>query len=133
MLGEETYSAEAIAEADIEGVLLDPVSFDHLLGISPVFRRFVFSSIAHRLKEITQTVERIAFEPIEARLADTLLIRQDGEGVVTATHMDLARDLGTAREVVSRHLDRMAQKGLVKTSRGAVRLLDIDRLARLTR
>ncbi len=133
LLGEETYSAEAIAEAEIRGVLLDPMTFDHLLELSPVFRRFVFSSIAHRLKEITQTVERIAFEPIEVRLADALLIRQDDNGLVTATHMDLARDLGTAREVVSRHLDRMVQKGLVKTSRGAVQILDVEGLARLIR
>ena len=133
LLGEETYSAEAISECDIAGALLDPVSFDHLLAVSPVFRRFVFSSIARRLNEITQTVERIAFEPIEARLADNLLIRQNEKGVIAATHVEFARDLGTAREVISRHLERMAQKGLVQTSRGSVQILDEDGLRRLVR
>ncbi|MCT4656240.1 MAG: Crp/Fnr family transcriptional regulator [Cohaesibacter sp.] len=131
LLGEETYSAEAISEDDIEGVLLDPVSFDQMLATSPVFRRFVFSSISKRLKDITQTVERIAFEPIEVRLADVLLARQDVNGRIEATHLDLARDLGTAREVVSRHLERLVQKGIVQTSRGVVQILDEEALRRL--
>lgn len=133
LLGEETYSAEGVAEAEISGILLDPASFDHMLATSAIFRRFVFSSIAHRLKEITQTVERIAFEPIEQRLADVLLIRQDETGLVSATHLDLARDLGTAREVVSRHLERMAQKGWVQNGRGSIQLLDREALVRLMR
>lgn len=131
LLGEETYSAEAISEDEIEGILLDPVSFDQMLASSLVFRRFVFSSISRRLKEITQTVERIAFEPIEVRLADNLLMRKGADGRVEATHLDLARDLGTAREVVSRHLERLAQKGIVQTSRGVVHILDEDALRRL--
>lgn len=131
LLGEETYSAEAISEGEIEGVLLDPASFDQLLATSPVFRKFVFSSISKRLKDITQTVERIAFEPIEVRLADNLLMRRDETGRVEATHLDLARDLGTAREVVSRHLERMAQKGFVQTSRGVVQIIDEAALKRL--
>jgi CRP/FNR family transcriptional regulator len=101
------------------------------LATSPVFRKFVFSSISKRLKDITQTVERIAFEPIEVRLADNLLMRKDDTGRVEATHLDLARDLGTAREVVSRHLERMAQKGFVQTSRGAVQIIDETALRRL--
>ncbi|SNZ20884.1 Crp/Fnr family transcriptional regulator [Cohaesibacter gelatinilyticus] len=133
LLGEETYSAEAISEDEIEGVLLDPASFDRLLATSPVFRKFVFSSISKRLKDITQTVERIAFEPIEVRLADNLLMRKDDTGRVEATHLDLARDLGTAREVVSRHLERMAQKGVVRTSRGVVLIVDETALERLCR
>jgi CRP/FNR family transcriptional regulator len=131
LLGEETYSAEAISEDEIEGVLLDPVCFDQLLASSPVFRKFVFSSISKRLKDITQTVERIAFEPIEVRLADNLLMRKGESDRVEATHLELARDLGTAREVVSRHLDRLAQRGIVQTSRGVVQILDESALRRL--
>lgn len=133
LLGEETYSAEGVAEAEISGILLDPAGFDQMVASSRIFRRFVFSSIARRLKEMIQTVERIAFEPIEQRLADVLLIRQDETGLVRATHLDLARDLGTAREVVSRHLERMAQKGWVQNGRGAIQLLDSEALARLIR
>ncbi|MCV6574151.1 MAG: Crp/Fnr family transcriptional regulator [Cohaesibacter sp.] len=131
LLGEETYSAEAIAEEEIEGILLDPVGFDRLLALSAIFRKFVFSSISKRLKDMIQTVERIAFEPIDVRLADVLLMRQDEAGRVQATHLDLARDLGTAREVVSRHLERLSHKGIVKTSRGVVQILNRDFLQRL--
>lgn len=131
LLSEETYTAEAVCESDSVGLLLNPVGFDELLAQSPVFRRFVFSSIALRLRDMTQTVERIAFEPIDVRLAHVLLKRQDWDGVVRATHQDLARDLGTAREVVSRHLDRMAQRGMVQTSRGSIRLANIEALARM--
>ena len=60
-----------------------------------------------------------------------LLARMDGDAMVTATHLDLARDLGTAREVVSRQLERMAQKGWLQTQRGSIRLIDLAALERL--
>jgi CRP/FNR family transcriptional regulator len=52
---------------------------------------------------------------------------------VTATHEQIARHLGTAREVVSRVLKHMAADGLLEVSRGGIRIKDKKALTRLAR
>ena len=72
----------------------------------------------------------MAFLKIEARLARHLLDRADARGIVSATHADLARGIGSAREVVSRRLDAMARNGLIRVERGWIELRDRAALAR---
>jgi len=79
-------------------------------------------------------VEQVLFMSIDRRLAIHLLeqaaIAQSDS--FTATHDAIARDLGTAREVVTRMLKRFQEDGLVALSRGGIALLDRDGLYRLT-
>jgi CRP/FNR family transcriptional regulator len=67
-------------------------------------------------------IEEVAFGPIDTRLVARLLA--SGETVVRTTHHDLAVELGTAREVVSRHLKRFEQRGWVRLGRGIVEIVD---------
>ena len=97
------------------------------------FRRFVFQALGVRLNDVLRVLELVAFVKVEARLIDVLVERADADGVVTATHQDLATAIGSAREVVSRRLEALAQKGLIELDRGAVRLVDRPGLARLRR
>ena len=66
---------------------------------------------------------------IDARLAQHLLERPGLKGVIAVTHQDLAVELGTAREVVSRQLKEFERRGLVRLARGAIVLLQPDTLA----
>ncbi|MCP3969070.1 MAG: Crp/Fnr family transcriptional regulator [Rhodobacteraceae bacterium] len=130
LLGEEDYSAEAVAETDASVVLLPKPMFLTLLDDAPNFRRLVFAAFAARMQRVMHTLEHVAFLKIEARLARHLLDRADGKGIVTATHADLARAIGSAREVVSRRLEAMARGGLIRIERGLVELTDSTGLKR---
>ena len=68
-------------------------------------------------------LEKVAFQRIECRLAETLLQRAEN-GVLHATHAEIATMIGSAREVVSRRLDAFSRRGIVALERGNVRLLD---------
>ena len=68
--------------------------------------------------------------PIEARLGATLLRLHDS-GQSNITHQALAVELGTAREVVSRHLKRMEANGWLRLGRGHITVTDRDALLRL--
>jgi CRP/FNR family transcriptional regulator len=131
LLGENDYSAEAVAETDVEAVMIPKSVFLGLLGKSERFRNFVFQAFAKRLQSVMQVLERVAFIRIEERLAAALLERADADGLVKNTHQELATAIGSVREVVSRRLENLAKKGLLALERGNIRVTDRDGLAAL--
>jgi len=124
ILGHEDYSAEAHCETDCELALIPRDLFQRLLSHSDPFRDFVFGAFARRLQEMMQLLEQVAFVRVEVRLASALLARADGGNVVRATHQELATQIGSAREVVSRRLDALAKRGFIRLDRGRVTLID---------
>ena len=129
ILGGEPYSGEGVAECDLVAVLVPVATFEQLMATSPAFSRFVFRAFAARIADVMFLLEQVAFVKVEARLARALVDRADGDGVVTATHGELAAMIGTAREVVSRRLEAMASKGVLLVERGHVRIIDRTALA----
>ena len=124
------YSAFGTAESDLDGVLMRQSVFERRLAESGPFRRFLLDQVARRFQSLTEAVELTAFTPIPVRLAATLLSRAEGDAVAL-THAALAADIGTAREVVSRQLERFAKRGLVALDRHRIRLLDRRGLRRV--
>ncbi len=132
LLSDEQYPAEAIAESDVEALAIPVASFQAALESSQWFRRFVFDGFSSRLTSVIRKFEQIAFTAIDARLAGVLL-ELDKKGVDKITHQDIAVELGTAREVVSRHLKRFESEGWVRLGRGQVSLVDRQRIEALSR
>lgn len=129
LLGEEVYSAEGVVEEPTVGVAVPVAAFDELMARSDAFRRFVFAGYGRRVADILATMQAAVFHRVDARLARHLAGR-DG-GPIDVTHQDLAVELGTAREVVSRHLKAFEKRGLVRLGRGTVEVVDRAGLARL--
>ena len=127
LLGSESYPAEAIAEDSVSALAIPMQDFHSLLESSSEFRSFVFDGFSSRLTNVIRKIEQIAFTAIDARLAAALLERNatDRDRI---THQELAVELGTAREVVSRHLTRFDAQGWVELGRGRVSLLDEEDL-----
>ncbi|MFW2405281.1 MAG: Crp/Fnr family transcriptional regulator [Gammaproteobacteria bacterium] len=123
LLSSEQYPADAITETDVTAAAIPMAEFQRALDESVDFRRFVFDGFASRLTHVIRKVEQIVFASIDARLAEALLAL-DARGEDRITHQDLATELGTAREVVSRHLKRFEQAGCVELGRGRVGVLD---------
>lgn len=130
LLAEEQYTAEGIVETDATAVAIPRPVFDEALGASSEFRRFVFSAYASRIANLFLTIEDIAFRRVDIRLAEKLL-ELAREGRVKATHAQLANELGTAREVVSRQLAEFQRRGWVELARGEIALADASGLAAL--
>ncbi|MDR0776620.1 MAG: Crp/Fnr family transcriptional regulator [Azonexus sp.] len=122
LLGRSDYNARGIAETPLILLLLPaPVFAELMLGHAP-FRDFVFHLFAERLAELMQLVEEVAFARLDQRLARLLLARQDD--VLTITHQQLADELGSVREIVSRLLKGFAAQGLVGLGREQIAILD---------
>lgn len=123
LLGGDDYSGEAVTRSDCRLVLIPRGVFLSLMGRDEGFRSFVFHAFAQRMQSMMHLLEKVAFQRIECRLAETLLQRAEN-GVLHATHAEIATMIGSAREVVSRRLDAFSRRGIVALERGNVRLLD---------
>lgn len=127
LLGHHGYNAKGITEEETELLLLPVPVFDALMGAEP-FRSFVFQIFSERIAELMQLVEEVAFRKLDQRLAALLL----GKGrILRATHQQLADELGSVREIVSRLLKGFAAQGLVALGREQIEILDAAGLRRL--
>lgn len=133
LLGRQPNSGEAVARTDAGFVMVPKAAFAELLASSEAFRSFVFGAFGNRLKEVMALLEKVAFVRVEARLADEILRRADGNGIAAATHQELATAIGSVREVVSRRLEALEKSGLVRLERGRVAIADRARLAGMAR
>lgn len=125
------YTAQGVAETDLEADLIARPDFDRLMVGDAAFRAQVFASIARRFADFERMVETLAFTALEARVAAALLRMADPEGQVRATHEAIAIEIGSAREVVSRQLAAFVRDGLVAQARGQLAILDRAGLGRI--
>ncbi len=124
MLAEEAYNAVGIAETDATVVLLPKSAFDQLSAEEDAFRKFVFAAYSRRMIDLLRVVDDVAFGRIDVRLAERLLALGKGSKQVRATHQELASELGTAREVISRVLNDFQKRELIEQSRGLITFKD---------
>ncbi len=124
LMGERPYQAEGLADGNIEGVAISRGLFRELLAQSEAFREMVINVQTRRIFDLITLVDELAFHRTESRLAARLLQKAGRDDAVAETHQELALDIGTAREVVSRRLKRFEMQGLVALERGRVRILD---------
>jgi CRP/FNR family transcriptional regulator len=132
LMGSDHYPAEAIAETDIEAIAIPRALFDELIARSPAFRRFVFHAFSTRMADLFRIIEEVAFTRLDIRLAHKLLDLTGGADELSVTQQQLAIELGSAREVISRMLAEFQRRHWISLSRGAIRLLDrraLDALA----
>ncbi|MHB2168657.1 Crp/Fnr family transcriptional regulator [Alsobacter sp. R-9] len=124
------YPAEGVAETDVEGIFLAAATVEALLRDDASFRAWMFGVYGSRLVELVMLVEDLLETRIDRRLAQHLLSQPEGEPLAQ-THQSIAAELGTAREVVSRHLKDFERRGLVTLGRGHLGIVDRSGLARL--
>lgn len=123
LLGHTNYPAEAVAETDTVALVVPGPEFEHALHESEFLRSFIFEGLSARLAQVMQRFEQLVLESVHHRLIDFLLGHADKGGLVEITHEMLATEIGTAREVVSRHLKVLEKKGLIETRRSMIRVL----------
>ena len=119
-------SFPAIAEAEgSTDVLLAPAKLlVRFVEEYAEWRRFVFGLYSKRLEIVLSLVEEVAFHHIDSRIAAYLLKFADGQqGVVSKTHAEIASELGTSREVVTRILRDFEADGMIQTLRGRIKIL----------
>ncbi len=133
LLGLQQYPAEGITEHDVDIVLIPPQLFEQLLATSSAFRRFAMAHMGTRICEMMMLIEDVAFARMDQRVARVLLKRaqQTNDAILHCTHQELASEIGTAREVISRMLKNFERHDWIALKRGQIQLLEEEALQQL--
>ncbi len=128
-------SAQALTTVRVYAIARD--AFQQIISRYPSVERGLAYAMAQKLRRIADTASDLAFSDISTRLARLLVVsaRHDGrptpQGVVLEwglSQSEIAHLLGTAREVVSRHLKMLERAGVVERSRKGILIRDWQRL-----
>jgi CRP/FNR family transcriptional regulator len=130
ILSDIRFPALAVVEEEVKAVLLPAQVLRRWTGQYEVWRSYIFGLMSRRMADVISTVEEIAFWRVDVRVAEFLLKQAAGSGhKIAITHQEIAFELGTAREVVSRILKDFERDGLISLSRGTITIKDQQPLA----
>ena len=135
ILSDRPFPAFAVTETTVEARLVPAMAVKQWMGRHAPWRTYVFDLLARRLDAVIASLEEVAFRRLDARLATALLEAHAAAetDTIRTTHEQLASDLGSAREVISRLLKHFEHDGVVDLARGAVTIRDREGLRRLAR
>jgi CRP/FNR family transcriptional regulator len=118
------FPAESNVQADVLFAAIPDDVFHRLMSASPRFRNYVLSNYGDLLSSLIMLVDEVAFASLDLRLARRLLAEAEDTNVISKTHQQLALDLGSVREVVSRYVSEWERLGWVRSSRGSIEVLN---------
>jgi CRP/FNR family transcriptional regulator len=128
LVGNSDYPASGMTETATRLLVLPRETFDALMACHAPFRQYVFGLFAERLADLMGLVEAVAFHKLDRRVAGVLL----GRGrTLSITHQQLADEIGSVREIVTRVLRGFADEGWVRLGRGSIEILDAAALRRV--
>jgi CRP/FNR family transcriptional regulator, cyclic AMP receptor protein len=132
------YPASARAAEDSVLLFLPLADFQGLYRSNPEIADVVIGHLGKRMRKLVRHVERLSLKDVPARLAATILDYARAAGAldgdvafrVPRTHYDLAAELATSRETVSRSFARLRRDGIIRQDGAEIRVLSLDRLRR---
>ena len=133
----QEISFDILIEAEEETkVLITPAStFRRLLNQNIYVENYIYRETTEHFSEVMWAMGQLLFTRLDQRLAGYLEDERirTGSPVLSTTHEQIARNLGSAREVVSRTLKSFEKDGIVALSRGTVTILDVKKLRGICR
>ena len=125
-----TFDVFVDAEEDSQCCVIGGTAFAAVSQRNPDIRIFALETAVSRFSDVMWVMQQVLFMSMDKRLAIFLSDEsaRTGSDTITLTHGQIARYMGSAREVVSRMLKYFAGEGIVEVSRGGVTILDKKRL-----
>jgi CRP/FNR family transcriptional regulator len=131
LISNKNYPAEGMTETAVSALAIPVNQFNKALQQSTTFRELVFSAFSVHLSDLITLIEEVAFGKLDVRLAKLLLKQCDDQDTLASTHQNIATELGSAREVISRQLKDLETKGYVQIQRGNIRIKDTAALQKI--
>jgi CRP/FNR family transcriptional regulator len=129
-----TFDVHVDAEVESEVLLVTASAFAELSRQNVYVEKFSYQLATERFSDVMWTMQQVLFMSFDKRLAIFLLdeMNKAEEDTILLTHEQIAKYVGTAREVVTRMLKYFSGEGIVSLSRGGIKVLDKKKLRSLT-
>ena len=114
------------APEESEVVTIPAADLQPIMHENSLMETYLYKKTAERFTSVMWTIQQILFKKIDQRIARYLwdVSEREHSMVVSVTHDEIARDIGSAREVVTKTMRHMAGDGLIKSGHGKVEILD---------
>ena len=124
-LGDTKSEIKAVAETDVELIMIPVYKMEEWLGKYKSWRNFVFNSYNNRLKEMLTAIDNLAFMNMDERLLNYLFEKAkiNKTNHIQNTHQEIAYDLHTSRVVISRLLKALENENRIKLHRASIEIL----------
>lgn len=128
-----TFDVFVDAEENSECIIVGGCAYAALAERCPAAKIFALETALARFSDVMWVMQQILFMSMDKRLAIFLLdeVSKTGGDTVHLTHEQIAKYMGSAREVVTRMLKYFSSEGIVELSRGGIKLTDIKKLRSL--
>lgn len=125
-----TFDVQIDAEEDSEVLFTNSPFFQSLVEKNIYVECFAYKTAADRFSDVMWAMQQILFMSMDKRLAVYLWdeISKSEDNTLHLTHEQVARDIGSAREVISRMLKYFSSEGIVALSRGGIKVIDKRKL-----
>lgn len=116
---------KAVAEEDVELIMLPAYKMDEWMSKYPSWKSFVMRTIQQRFDELLKTIDHIAFEKMDERLIHYLKDKSKAHHspLLNISHQQIADELATSREVISRLLKKLENDKKLLLYRNQIKLL----------
>jgi len=133
ILNSITFDVHIDAEKDTQVYLINITTFSNLSKQNVYVENFAYKSAVERFSDVMWAVEQILFMSFDKRLAVFLLdeMAKANSSEITITHEQIAKYIGSAREVVSRMLKVFESQGIVELSRGSINIISKEKLKKI--
>ena len=128
ILSEKSFPAVATVEQDAEAVMIPADVFREWVNRYDLWRGFVFNLLSDRLSTVMAVVEEVVFKRMDRRVAAWLLNQARVTNPMRVTHQEIAAELGSSREVISRILEDFSGEALIEPGRGTIEVVDFEGL-----
>jgi CRP/FNR family transcriptional regulator len=127
----QLFPATARAEEYSEALMVPATAMQRWRDKFPFWQKYIFEVAASRLISVISVLSDIAFARMDERVAQFLAQRwrETGQSELQVTHQEIANELGTAREVVTRVLRSLEEQGIVTLTRGSIKLANMAALS----
>lgn len=126
-LKNEPSRVYAITEEDTSAILLPVEKIDQWIRQFPDFNSIFFQLYNLRYSELLETINHLLFNKMDQRLYDYLKKKRQltGKNPLKMSHRQIANDMGTAREVISRVMKRLEGEGKVRQHTSSIEILQL--------
>lgn len=125
-----TFDTQLVANEDTKVLIVPSNTIEDLAYINIELRCYLYEKALARFSDVMWNMQELLFKGLDSRVANYLINQYErtDSTIIKVTHEEIANDINSAREAVTRMLKLFVQDGLIKLQKGSIELVDVDAL-----
>lgn len=125
-----TFDTQLVANEDTEVLIVPSNIIEDLAYMNIELRCYLYEKALARFSDVMWNMQELLFKGLDSRVANYLINQYErtDSTIIKVTHEEIANDINSAREAVTRILKLFVQDGLIKLQKGSIELVDVDAL-----